>query len=62
MYFLVRNWFRYAREVSESPLIPDKLDLPQVAAKWLEYLKYLNEVSLSQYNVSDNWNLFYYYI
>lgn len=47
----VRNWFRYAREVSESPLIPDKLDLPQVAAKWLEYLKYLNEVSLSQYNL-----------
>ncbi|XP_006622472.1 28S ribosomal protein S29, mitochondrial isoform X1 [Apis dorsata] len=47
----VRNWFRYAREVSESPLIPGKLDLPQLSAAWLKYLNYLNETSLSQYNL-----------
>lgn len=51
--FLVRNWFRYARDTTASPMESDKLDLPESATKWLKYIKQLNNVSLSQLDVSN---------
>ncbi|XP_068970537.1 small ribosomal subunit protein mS29 isoform X1 [Bombus flavifrons] len=47
----VQNWFRYARDTTASPLESDKLDLPISATKWLKYIKQLNNVSLSQFDL-----------
>ncbi|XP_076630233.1 mitochondrial ribosomal protein S29 isoform X1 [Colletes latitarsis] len=43
----VNTWFRFPKEIADSPLIPDKLDLPVHAGTWLKYFKNLNAPLLS---------------
>ncbi|XP_076642066.1 mitochondrial ribosomal protein S29 isoform X2 [Halictus rubicundus] len=44
----INNWFKYPRtEVTESPFVPGKLDLPLHAGAWLNYFKNLNAPVLS---------------
>ncbi|XP_026671453.1 28S ribosomal protein S29, mitochondrial isoform X2 [Ceratina calcarata] len=54
----VCTWFRFAREIVESPLVPGKLDIPPEAASWLKYFKQLNQVVLSQLDLklSNDYN------
>lgn len=47
----ISTWYRFPKEVTESPLIPGHLDLPQEAVSWLKYFRALNESSLSQYDL-----------
>ncbi|KOC64907.1 28S ribosomal protein S29, mitochondrial [Habropoda laboriosa] len=51
----VATWFRFPRKVVQSTTNPDQLDLPEEAALWLRYFKQLNELSLSQYDVSKEY-------
>lgn len=54
----VCTWYRFAKEITESPLVPGKLDIPQEAASWLKYFKHLNQLLLSQLDlkVSNDYN------
>lgn len=47
----VCTWYRYAKDVVESPLRPDKLDVPTYAVRWLNFFKRLNHLSLSQFDL-----------
>lgn len=51
--FLVCNWFKFPKDIAESPLIPGQLDLPQNAALWLKYFSTLNQLTLSKFDVSN---------
>ncbi|XP_078048461.1 mitochondrial ribosomal protein S29 [Augochlora pura] len=44
----VNNWFKFPTEAPESPIIPDKIDLPLQAGAWLTYFKNLNAPLLSK--------------
>ncbi|XP_017765720.1 PREDICTED: 28S ribosomal protein S29, mitochondrial [Eufriesea mexicana] len=50
----VCTWFRYPKEVSQSPLEKDKLDLPIDGEMWLKYFKTLNKLTLDQYDLKTS--------
>ncbi|XP_029041589.1 28S ribosomal protein S29, mitochondrial isoform X1 [Osmia bicornis bicornis] len=52
------NWYKFPKDIAESPLIPGQLDLPQNAAIWLKYFSTLNQLTLSKFDlkVSKDYN------
>ncbi|XP_076177165.1 mitochondrial ribosomal protein S29 [Ptiloglossa arizonensis] len=46
-----QTWFRFPKNITSSPLMPDKLDLPVHAGEWLKYFKQLNASLLSTLNL-----------